>query len=80
MTYNLNFTDIIIRYAIMMFIGILGGALHSIPLMVLSFPFFLSGILGWCPVFYVLNITHVKVSEHQNNKSNNSNIEHTQFG
>jgi hypothetical protein len=58
LNYNMNMFDVIMRYAILMVIVIVGGALHSIPLMLLGLPFFWSAILGWCPVFYVLGINH----------------------
>ena len=41
-----------------MLIVILGGILHSIPVMLLGIPFFLAAILGWCPVFQILGIDH----------------------
>ncbi len=58
LTYNMNMFDVVIRYAILMVIVIVGGALHSIPFMLLGLPFFWSAILGWCPVFYMLGINH----------------------
>ena len=58
MKYNMNFLDISIRYTAMMLIVILGGILHSIPVMLLGIPFFLAAILGWCPVFQILGIDH----------------------
>jgi len=58
MKYNMNFFDIALRYTAMMIIVIIGGILHSIPVMLLGVPFFLSGILGWCPTFQMLGIDH----------------------
>ncbi len=56
--YNMNVFDIILRYAILMIIVIIGGALGSIPIMLLGLPFFFSAILGWSPIFYLLGINH----------------------
>jgi hypothetical protein len=56
--YNMNMVDIIFRYALLMVIVIIGGALQSIPIMLLGLPFFWSAILGWCPIFYLLGINH----------------------
>ena len=50
--------DIIFRYALLMVIVIIGGALQSIPSMLLGLPFFWSAILGWCPIFYLFGINH----------------------
>jgi hypothetical protein len=56
--YNMNMFDIILRYAMLMIIVIIGGALGSIPIMLLGLPFFFSAILGWSPLFYILGINH----------------------
>jgi hypothetical protein len=56
--YNMNMFDIILRYAILMIMVIIGGALGSIPIMLLGLPFFFSAILGWSPIFYLLGINH----------------------
>lgn len=58
LSYNMNIFDVVIRYAILMVIVIVGGALHSIPFMLLGLPFFWSAILGWCPLFYILGVNH----------------------
>ena len=58
MKQNMNMFDTIIRYAFLMIIVIIGGALGSIPVMLLGMPFFFAGILGWCPIFHVLGIDH----------------------
>jgi hypothetical protein len=50
--------DIILRYAMLMIIVIIGGALGSILIMLLGLPFFFSAILGWSPLFYILGINH----------------------
>lgn len=56
--HNMNMFDVILRYAMLMVIVIIGGALHSIPIMLLGLPFFWSAILGWCPIFHILGINH----------------------
>jgi len=56
--YNMNMFDVIVRYALLMIIVIIGGALGSIPIMLLGLPFFWSAILGWSPIFYLLGINH----------------------
>jgi fatty acid desaturase len=56
--YNMNIFDIMIRYVILMILVIIGGALRSIPIMLLGLPFFWSAILGWSPIFYLLGINH----------------------
>ena len=56
--HNMNMFDVILRYALLMVIVIIGGALGSIPVMLLGLPFFWSAILGWCPLFYALGINH----------------------
>lgn len=58
LSYNMNMFDVVMRYAMLMIIVIVGGALHSIPIMLLGLPFFWSAILGWCPIFYILGINH----------------------
>lgn len=60
MQYNMNFVDVIIRYAMLMVFGIVGGLLGSLPIMLIGLLFFFSAILGWCPVFHVLGINHHK--------------------
>jgi hypothetical protein len=56
--YNMNMFDVILRYAFLMVIVIIGGALGSITIMLLGLPFFFSAILGWSPIFYILGINH----------------------
>ena len=54
MEQNMNMSDTAIRYAVAIVIGIIGGALHSLPIMMLAIPFFLAGILGICPINAIL--------------------------
>jgi hypothetical protein len=56
--HNMNMFDVILRYAALMIIVIIGGALGSIPIMLLGLPFFWSAVLGWSPLFYLLGINH----------------------
>ncbi len=56
--HNLSMVDVILRYALLMVIVIIGGALGSIPIMLLGMPFFWTAIMGWCPIFYALGINH----------------------
>jgi hypothetical protein len=56
--YNMNMFDIMLRYVMLMILVIIGGALRSIPIMLLGLPFFWSAILGWSPIFYLLGINH----------------------
>ncbi len=48
--YNMGFGDIIIRYAAMILIGIIGGLTHQLWLMLLVMPVFIFAITGWCPI------------------------------
>lgn len=63
MEYNMSFTDIGIRYALMMIFVILGGVFQSFALMGLGFVFFLVAITGWCPLLYMLGINHCQKEE-----------------
>lgn len=47
---NLSFNEIIIRYAILIGIGILAGVFQSFILIVPAMIVFLTAILGWCPI------------------------------
>ena len=58
MEYNLSFNEVIGRYALMMTIVIIGGFTGHISVMLLGIPFFLTGLLGWCPIYTVLGINH----------------------
>ncbi|MDX2002343.1 MAG: DUF2892 domain-containing protein [Chitinophagales bacterium] len=55
---NLNLYEIIGRYMLMMVLVITGGLLHSLPLMLLGLPFFVTGLLGWCPLYTAVGINH----------------------
>lgn len=47
---NLNFSEVIVRYAILMAIGITAGATQQFWLVIPAMLFLLSGVLGWDPV------------------------------
>jgi hypothetical protein len=64
MEYNLSFYDVVGRYAIMMVVVILGGILHSLPVMLLALPFFATALLGWCPLYKMLGINHAVKDNH----------------
>lgn len=55
---NMNFTDIAIRYILVVLIGITGGMLRSLPIMALAIPVFLTAILGYSPIYKLLGIDH----------------------
>ena len=47
---NLNFAEVIMRYAVLMAIIIVAGALHQYWMVIPAMLVFLTAILGWCPV------------------------------
>ncbi len=63
-THNMGFYDIIVRYTIMMLLGIIGGLTGQLWLMALAIPVFLIAILGWCPMYAVLGINTCAPAEH----------------
>ena len=54
MEHNLNFTDIVIRYILMMFIMIAAGVFQSIGLVILGVLVFMTAISAYCPLFHLL--------------------------
>lgn len=64
MEYNLSYKEVLFRYLLMAVMVITGGLLHSLPLMLLGLPFFLTGILGWCPIYAMFGINHAHKSSH----------------
>ncbi len=58
MEYNLSFNEVIGRYVIMAAIVILAGVMVKPMLMLIGIPFFLTGLLGWCPLYTMLGINH----------------------
>ncbi len=55
---NMNFADVFLRYMMLMITVIIGGVLHSLPVMLLGLGFFFAAISGWCPIFAALGINH----------------------
>lgn len=47
---NLQINEIIIRYALLIGVGIVLGVLHAYWLIPLAMAIFLTAVLGWCPV------------------------------
>jgi hypothetical protein len=64
MDYNLSYKEVLLRYFLMMIVVITGGLLHSLPIMLLGLPFFLTGVLGWCPLYTMFGINHAAKSNH----------------
>ena len=58
MEYNLSLNEIIMRYVMMMAVVIIGGIFHSLLIMVLGIPLFVTGLLGWCPIYQIFGINH----------------------
>lgn len=56
--YNLSFTDIAIRYALIMALGILFGVTQFYPFIVLAVIIFISAVTGMCPIYALLGINH----------------------
>ncbi len=47
---NLKFDEIIVRYALLIAVGIIGGMLHNYYFVFPAMAIFLTAILGWCPI------------------------------
>ena len=58
MEYNLSVKDVVFRYLLMMAVVIIGGVLGKLWIMIIGLVFFLTALLGWCPIFQVLGINH----------------------
>jgi hypothetical protein len=54
---NLGFTDIGIRYGVMMIVMILAGVFQSMWLVVLGVLVFLTAITGWCPIYNMIGFS-----------------------
>lgn len=52
---NLNFNEIIIRYALLIGIGILAGLTQNFFFIIPAMGVFLTAILAWCPVKAMMN-------------------------
>ncbi len=55
---NLSMNEAIVRYAIMAVLVIIGGVFQNIYIMALGIPIFLTGLMGTCPIYYMLGIDH----------------------
>ncbi|MBC8047226.1 MAG: hypothetical protein H7Y00_10550 [Fimbriimonadaceae bacterium] len=60
---NLDFAEVILRYAILMAIGITAGILHQYWMVIPMMLVFLTAILGWCPVKMVFTNLKKKRSD-----------------
>lgn len=58
MEHNLNWYEVISRYMLMMLFVIIGGVTQSLWVMLIGLPLFITGLLGWCPIYYFLGINH----------------------
>jgi len=47
---NLKIDEIILRYAMLIGVGILAGVFHAYWLIPVAMALFLTAVLGWCPV------------------------------
>ncbi|MDA7502221.1 DUF2892 domain-containing protein [Chitinophagales bacterium] len=56
MKYNMNITDILIRYMIGYLVVMIGFLSQQVFVMILGMPFIIIGLLGMCPLFRVLGI------------------------
>ena len=51
---NLKFDEIIVRYALLIGVGIVIGVIHAYWMIPLAMGIFLTAVLGWCPVKAVM--------------------------
>ncbi|MFN3939059.1 MAG: hypothetical protein ACK4IY_00640 [Chitinophagales bacterium] len=51
---NLTFDEILLRYAIMLLLGITAGVLHQFWMIIPTMFVFLEAIMGWCPIKQML--------------------------
>lgn len=58
----MSFTDIAIRYAIILALGILFGATLFYPLILVAVAVFMTAVTGMCPIYKMLGINHAKDS------------------
>lgn len=61
--YNLSFTDISIRYALIMALGIAFGFTLFYPFIVLAVIIFMTAVTGICPIYNMLGINHAAERE-----------------
>ena len=60
MEYNLDFKDIMVRYTIIMILGILFGVTQFYPLIIVAVLIFISAVSGICPIYHFLGINRLK--------------------
>ena len=56
---NLKVDEIMLRYAIMIALGITAGVTHQFWMIIPTMFVFLEAVLGWCPIKQMLTKTHV---------------------
>lgn len=56
MAHNVGFTDMVLRYFIMMIVMILAGVFQSVVLVILGVLIFMTAISAWCPLYQLLRI------------------------
>lgn len=59
---NLSINEILLRYALLIGVGIIAGVLHAYWLAPVAIGVFLTAILGWCPLKSYLNRNKVSAS------------------
>lgn len=55
---NLAFDEIILRYAIMLVLGITAGVLQQFWMIIPTMFVFLEAIMGWCPIKQMFTRSH----------------------
>ena len=60
MSYNLSIYDIAVRYTLMAIVTITGALTGMYWMMIIGVGFFLSAILGMCPMYTLLGIDNSK--------------------
>ncbi len=68
MKYNLSFTEVVFRYVGLMFSGILFGITLNYFFIVLTVAFFITAIMGWCPIYQLMGIDHFGKTKEQEKK------------
>lgn len=57
---NLSVRESVYRYVIMAALVIVGGLLRNVWIMAAGVPIFLTGLMGYCPIYHMLGISHVE--------------------
>lgn len=63
MEYNMSLLDIVLRYAVILVLGILFGITQFFPLIVVAIVVFISAVTGVCPLYAMLGISTKKKKE-----------------